>query len=161
MLGSTTVEPLTTWSTSSPEQLLLSAVSITEVVDIQLLILPFSPVLVPSPYIVHNTLIAGTEGNLMCDYNLSPLVDTPIVENAQWTVNDLSATCLEMEESRWIEPLSPSLLCRSQTLADTHAHWVFLLFGLFILCRDLARGQKRPSSLWEVRSYNALCYILQ
>ena len=46
-----------------------------------------SPVPTPIPYISHNTLIAGTEGNLTCDYALSPSVDTNVVENASWAVN--------------------------------------------------------------------------
>ena len=45
----------------------------------------------PSTYnIAHHTLIAGTEGNLTCDYTLSQLVDTPVVENTGWAVNGSS-----------------------------------------------------------------------
>ena len=45
----------------------------------------------PTPFISHSVLTAGTEGKLTCIYSLSPAVDTHTVAlSATWTVNGSS-----------------------------------------------------------------------
>ena len=47
----------------------------------------------PTPFISHGVLTAGTEGKLTCSYSLSPAVDTHTVDiSATWTVNGSSVT---------------------------------------------------------------------
>ena len=74
--------------TLHPLSFSLFRVSITEIVPLTTQNnSSLSPVPTPIPLITHNTLIAGTEGNLTCDYALSPSVDTDVVESASWAVN--------------------------------------------------------------------------
>ena len=46
----------------------------------------------PTPFIRHGVLTAGTEGKLTCSYSLSPAVDTQTVASATWTVNGSAVT---------------------------------------------------------------------
>ena len=46
----------------------------------------------PTAFISHAVLTAGTEGKLTCSYPLSPAVDTQTVANATWTVNGSAVT---------------------------------------------------------------------
>ena len=52
----------------------------------------FPSVPVPTPFVSHGVLTAGTEGKLTCSYSLSPAVDTQTVANATWTVNGSAVT---------------------------------------------------------------------